>query len=74
MDFQYKIDELFFVSFFSLIELDDSSLEDIKERVYALIIGLLLNSGGESRIDRHSDILCELIKAMRGCNQNMQLS
>lgn len=46
-------DELLFVSAFVLVELDDPLLEDVEERLEAVVVGLLLEASGEPRVYRH---------------------
>jgi len=36
-----------------LVEFDDPLLEDVEERIDAVIVGLLLETGGEPRVNGH---------------------
>lgn len=53
MELDDKVGELVVVSGVILVELDDSLLEDVEERVDAVVVGLLLEASRKARVNRH---------------------
>ena len=57
MQLQHHCDEFLLVCGFCLVEFDDPLLEDVEEGVDAVIVGFLLETGGEAWVDGHGNII-----------------
>lgn len=48
MKLRDQSDEFIFFGLFAAVELDDPLLQDIQQRVHAVVVGLLLRAGGKT--------------------------
>jgi hypothetical protein len=53
MNFQDQSNESFLIGLLVPVEFDDPFLQDVEQGIDALIVGLLLGTGGETRVDGH---------------------